>query len=129
MFFFLFFFSSRRRHTRCALVTGVQTCALPIYAITDRGCIPVGRFRAEQVGQYLHNGALALEAGGDGLVERRSHTLEAKATHRIDHIMPLHHSLAADHSERSRQPEDRSEERRVGKECVSTCRSRWSPYH
>src|SRR3546814_17676719 len=26
-----FFFSSRRRHTRCALVTGVQTCALPIY--------------------------------------------------------------------------------------------------
>src|SRR3546814_9344493 len=28
----LFFFTSRRRHTRCALVTGVQTCALPIYA-------------------------------------------------------------------------------------------------
>src|SRR3546814_9126331 len=27
----LVFFSSRRRHTRCALVTGVQTCALPIY--------------------------------------------------------------------------------------------------
>src|SRR3546814_3154492 len=35
MFMFLFcvmcFFSSRRRHTRCALVTGVQTCALPIW--------------------------------------------------------------------------------------------------
>src|SRR3546814_10378643 len=34
MFFFIcfvFFFSSRRRHTRCALVTGVQTCALPIW--------------------------------------------------------------------------------------------------
>src|SRR3546814_8926079 len=28
--FVFFFFSSRRRHTRCALVTGVQTCALPI---------------------------------------------------------------------------------------------------
>src|SRR3546814_3070560 len=28
---FFFFFSSRRRHTSCALVTGVQTCALPIY--------------------------------------------------------------------------------------------------
>src|SRR3546814_10294609 len=27
------FFSSRRRHTRCALVTGVQTCALPIYGM------------------------------------------------------------------------------------------------
>src|SRR3546814_4946019 len=30
LFLFFFFFSSRRRHTRCALVTGVQTCALPI---------------------------------------------------------------------------------------------------
>src|SRR3546814_8361841 len=33
LYFYLclcFFFSSRRRHTRCALVTGVQTCALPI---------------------------------------------------------------------------------------------------
>src|SRR3546814_8878385 len=29
-FVFLFFFSSSRRHTRCAVVTGVQTCALPI---------------------------------------------------------------------------------------------------
>src|SRR3546814_8197865 len=29
----LFFFSSRRRHTRCALVTGVQTCALPIFLL------------------------------------------------------------------------------------------------
>src|SRR3546814_3788370 len=28
--FLFFFFSSRRRHTRCALVTGFQTCALPI---------------------------------------------------------------------------------------------------
>src|SRR3546814_7808076 len=30
MTYCVFFFSSRRRHTRCALVTGVQTCALPI---------------------------------------------------------------------------------------------------
>src|SRR3546814_368013 len=30
LYFVLFFFSSRRRHTRCSLVTGVQTCALPI---------------------------------------------------------------------------------------------------
>src|SRR3546814_4992296 len=30
----VFFFSSRRRHTRCALVTGVQTCALPILRVT-----------------------------------------------------------------------------------------------
>src|SRR3546814_1176064 len=33
----IFFFSSRRRHTRCALVTGVQTCALPISRIFVEG--------------------------------------------------------------------------------------------
>src|SRR3546814_1318248 len=31
-----FFFSSRRRHTRCALVTGVQTCALPIFSFQEK---------------------------------------------------------------------------------------------
>src|SRR3546814_5568034 len=36
MFCRLFFFSSRRRHTRCALVTGVQTCALPISSGSQR---------------------------------------------------------------------------------------------
>src|SRR3546814_8786837 len=35
--FCIFFFSSRRRHTRCALVTGVQTCALPI--LPDTGLV------------------------------------------------------------------------------------------
>src|SRR3546814_11657748 len=38
---FVFFFSSRRRHTRCALVTGVQTCALPIWGI--RGTLLLAR--------------------------------------------------------------------------------------
>src|SRR3546814_8842764 len=37
---FVFFFSSRRRHTRCALVTGVQTCALPI--------CPLGSYEAHE---------------------------------------------------------------------------------
>src|SRR3546814_19382044 len=32
---FFFFLSSRRRHTRCALVTGVQTCALPIFRTVE----------------------------------------------------------------------------------------------
>src|SRR3546814_5451680 len=36
MYSIIFFFSSRRRHTRCALVTGVQTCALPILAFNRR---------------------------------------------------------------------------------------------
>src|SRR3546814_4272387 len=38
----MFFFSSRRRHTRCALVTGVQTCARPICLTEDEF---VDRFR------------------------------------------------------------------------------------
>src|SRR3546814_1480490 len=40
-----FFFSSRRRHTRCALVTGVQTCALPIYQ-------DAVAFLAQRIGQW-----------------------------------------------------------------------------
>src|SRR3546814_3208932 len=46
----LIFFSSRRRHTRCALVTGVQTCALPICAYCTEGraalCEPGARANA-----------------------------------------------------------------------------------
>src|SRR3546814_2757085 len=40
--FLIFFFSSRRRHTRCALVTGVQTCALPICRRLDEAEIGEG---------------------------------------------------------------------------------------
>src|SRR3546814_3924415 len=43
-----FFFSSRRRHTRCALVTGVQTCALPIYTIMDKLKKGEGYFNYQQ---------------------------------------------------------------------------------
>src|SRR3546814_2757456 len=51
--FCVFFFSSRRRHTRCALVTGVQTCALPIYVQRLRTLgieVSVGH-RAENLGK------------------------------------------------------------------------------
>src|SRR3546814_16342016 len=44
----MFFFSSRRRHTRCALVTGVQTCALPILDIVISGA--AGNFLAPALG-------------------------------------------------------------------------------
>src|SRR3546814_20697194 len=36
----MFFFSRRRRHTRCALVTGVQTCALPISELSSNDVAP-----------------------------------------------------------------------------------------
>src|SRR3546814_9012555 len=106
------FFSSRRRHTRCALVTGVQTCALPIYLSLlfaadgndgDNGLRPYTTLIDE-----LPNGAV-FQAGF-----RNS-------------------DLAADPYDNNTgqvsQTGVRSEERRVGKECVSTCRSRWSPDH
>src|SRR3546814_2833953 len=83
-----FFFSSRRRHTRCALVTGVQTCALPICPQHWLGTDALGR------------------------------DVLSRTLHGATHSMPIAVFVVA-----------RSEERRVGKECVSTCRSRWSPYH
>src|SRR3546814_6615357 len=50
----VFFFSSRRRHTRCALVTGVQTCALPILCAPRpypfRGAGGALRFRCRPAG-------------------------------------------------------------------------------
>src|SRR3546814_8721789 len=93
---YLFFFSSRRRHTRCALVTGVQTCALPI------SCLPERRSAGAVHRDRRH--ALGLRPGEDG--QGFQGDLEVP-----------------------RPCPPRSEESRVGKECVSTCRSRWSPYH
>src|SRR3546814_9560825 len=45
----VFFFSSRRRHTRCALVTGVQTCALPISDAVAGVANVILRRRVEEV--------------------------------------------------------------------------------
>src|SRR3546814_9468559 len=91
LFLYCFFFSSRRRHTRCALVTGVQTCALPILSPRWPAC----DFEA----------ARAIHA-----------TIARQSKHWLGQEIRLGQPV-------------RSEERRVGKECVSTCRSRWSPYH
>src|SRR3546814_7524088 len=44
---YFFFFSSRRRHTRCALVTGVQTCALPISETPHQ---PAGKGDGDPIG-------------------------------------------------------------------------------
>src|SRR3546814_15951325 len=60
-----FLFSSRRRHTRCALVTGVQTCALPISDLD--GLIRAGRyFVALAAGKVIAGaGWASQEAMGD----------------------------------------------------------------
>src|SRR3546814_11549685 len=44
----IFFFSSRRRHTRCALVTGVQTCALPIWSLSARSRSPATGLQSDR---------------------------------------------------------------------------------
>src|SRR3546814_6777226 len=95
-----FFVSSRRRHTRCALVTGVQTCALPICRC--RGSSTGLRTSPHRVGEWFEMAGILPCAG-------------------CNRVLHLSAELAY-HS-------TRSEERRVGKECVSTCRSRWSPYN
>src|SRR3546814_9071431 len=96
LLFLFFFFSSRRRHTRCALVTGVQTCALPIL---PRGSAVIF------LGSTLHAG------GANRSTQSRR-------------------GMIISYCQAWLKPweNQRSEERRVGKECVSTCRSRWSPY-
>src|SRR3546814_7115804 len=50
----VFFFSSRRRHTRCALVTGVQTCALPISRYRDTIMRRWHRGRVVLIGDAAH---------------------------------------------------------------------------
>src|SRR3546814_7313904 len=105
--FVYFFFSSRRRHTRCALVTGVQTCALPICSELEDALgelVAVGLVNADSFA-----GLRALLAPAS----KRSRTARRSRGGAFIGGMD----------------DARSEERRVGKECVSTCRSRWSPYH
>src|SRR3546814_6311105 len=103
LLFFFFFFSSRRRHTRCALVTGVQTCALPILLQLSTLDLQI------EIRE-------ALDA--NPLLEADEETTD------LAEELPL--PVMPEQPERALE---RSEERRVGKECVSTCRSRWSPYH
>src|SRR3546814_6987323 len=93
-----FFFSSRRRHTRCALVTGVQTCALPI-------CWVRVRRNPADASQYKVP---------DGWANIESHDEHIQVKGQPDTILKVEDTRWG-----------RSEERRVGKECVSTCRSRW----
>src|SRR3546814_7248584 len=105
-FCFLFFFSSRRRHTSCALVTGVQTCALPICSIGEaprRIC----ENRPE---------ALAVHCCRKILYRRETHSAAIPALSNMSPSPASPSSFA------------RPEERRVGKECVGTCRYRWWPY-
>src|SRR3546814_4449246 len=110
LWYTFFFFSSRRRHTRCALVTGVQTCALPISLARD----DLVSANLSDVDRYtLLNDQIVAARGEEFRLDIEG----------VERLTCTSASIA---------PEaacTRSEERRVGKECVCTCRSRRSPYH
>src|SRR3546814_10142397 len=108
-FIFLFLFSSRRRHTRCALVTGVQTCALPISE------------SAQKLGKKMYADMQAQQAAEGAAAGANPSGAEQQASSKKDDADDV---VDADFKE---VKDKRSEERRVGKECVSTCSSRWSP--
>src|SRR3546814_4046538 len=102
-----FFLSSRRRHTRCALVTGVQTCALPISYPFVPSVSRSGMYRGTAPPNPATQALRYTGFAGTQGERRKKSTLGSP----------------------SAQMERRSEERRVGEECVSTCRYRWSTYH
>src|SRR3546814_7196648 len=110
----IFVCSSRRRHTSCALVTGVQTCALPISIVADlqggdSGALAILRLeRGDRLAPVARGFAQRIERG----------------------IITLGDIAALRGIDRRRfdQRARRSEARREGKECVSKCRSRWPPY-
>src|SRR3546814_13069224 len=71
---FFFFFSSRRRHTRCALVTGVQTCALPIANVFGYGAMTNSLNDIQNSKSILMIGSNAAEAHPVSML----HILKAK---------------------------------------------------
>src|SRR3546814_10717574 len=110
------FFSSRRRHTRCALVTGVQTCALPISVEPDNAM----RILQEEIfGPVV---SVTSFRDYDDAIAKANDTLYGLAAG----VWSRDGNTAY---RAGRDIQARSEERLVGKECVSTCRSRGSPVH
>src|SRR3546814_12272631 len=110
------FFSSRRRHTRCALVTGVQTCALPISEIYREGAFAGAR--EVTVGPLDQARAL----GETSIMSQVDHMFQEIEMVRIGQVARSVLTTAA-----RRRSSQRSSERRVGKQWVNTCRSRVSP--
>src|SRR3546814_4716100 len=105
--------SSRRRHTRCALVTGVQTlCSSDLAAFLQQ----LPDLDEEQ---YK---ALVATSGGHSHGGGETQPHEEPAGVPDDHSDMSMEGMPMDGSERSEEPP-------VGKECVSTCSSRWPTSH
>src|SRR3546814_13380119 len=118
----VFFFSSRRRHTRCALVTGVQTCALPICSSSAGSSRQRNQPRLMGPGREAGTRRLAQAICAQAAFSSRDLGAVSSPPPLSLRYLPLRYATFS-------RAASRSEERRVGKECVSKCRSRWSPYH
>src|SRR3546814_13417938 len=126
------YFSSRSRHTRCALVTGVQTWSLPIYnlattpRVKDGVRLPVADPESAQQLESLRSNTAAF-----GVEYIDDLSPEQGIVHVIgpEQGFTLPGTTLVCGDSHTAAHGARSEERRGGKECVSTCRSRWSPYH
>src|SRR3546814_14315873 len=105
------FFSSRRRHTRCALLTGFRRVLF-----RSPPCAPVDAAHEQH----------AADEGEQAENHERDACTEGNA---LDHPPFLEEYPRHGITDRKTTEILRSEERRVGKECFSTCRSRWSPIH
>src|SRR3546814_7963248 len=94
----VFFFASRRRHTRCALVTGVQTCALPISIQETRMYVRRPRTIRERIAFEFHL-ARAFDVYLEDLsnVEYTQVGINSRATDTIplsEAEILIHHSIA-----------------------------------
>src|SRR3546814_4506170 len=85
-----FFFSSRRRHTRCALVTGVQTCALPIWRILQ----PHIHRAARRVAYVADEPVAALAPASGQVVAAHRLGLTAETLCEIGCVLASHHAAS-----------------------------------
>src|SRR3546814_13821820 len=93
-------------------------------AIDGSGSAPIAAVDSDARDFRFANGAtIVLKLDGDVQEARANIEREAKVGFHFDS------RFAPFSSSGPYAPVSRSEERRVGKECVRTCRSRWSPYH
>src|SRR3546814_3726705 len=120
---YFFFLSSRRRHTSCALVTGVQTCALPIY-IYQKAILH--STNPELFREFVYKTQTQVEE--IEYIDTEDYYIEEEPQNISEDFDSL--SLNPEIPESPKEADgSRSEERRVGKECVGTCRTRWSQNH
>src|SRR3546814_9689273 len=101
----LFFFSSRIRHTRCALVTGVQTCALPILTTERFAATGMQRMSATELKSLQEEIRQRMEEAGypGGGVDARAKVDRAIARTLVELDLPVGEMLRPDVDRKSKR--------------------------